>query len=249
VDERDFFDFDPAGSGDDAADVERDEERDENGLTESDYDDMIRAFRIQVLMLWRAARGRLQEAIRRGDRRLLIEALSPDLKRELLPRLRRLPLLDLDERPPRVQISAAETDHERELLIVTLREESRSQLAGLLLDEEGVLEVELGFDVQGVGLVVGLAAAEAPAEGSRLWDVEVGIEAFMPEDYVPPRFRVEPASGEGMWLSQKDLAGALDMAQALSQGGPRYLVFDREGLERKGTLVAQFEDGQRIDAG
>jgi len=220
------------------------EELDENGLSAGDYAGMALEMEQRLAFVWRAIRYRLVEAVRRGDRASALEAAAPAAQDELAALLAELPLCALEEEAPRIQLLDVSLDL-GEGFLFTIREESRSGLAALLLGE-GVLEADVAVAFDGLGKLLALRAADAPRERAHTLEVEAGFSSVLPEDYVPPRYRVEPAGGEGFWSGLSEASAALHLAQALSRDGVRYLVFDREGLSSRGELVASFESGQRL---
>jgi hypothetical protein len=199
-----------------------------------------------MILAWGAFRERLRQALASGDQERHLEgALRGDLYREIAPRLGELPLVDVDEEPPAVQILAVDMDDEGRF-VYTIRETMRSGLAALVLAEEGLMEADLSMGESGLFRLDALRSADEPREGARTVEVETSWADMLPDDYAPPRYRVEPQGGEGVILGVKDLEGALEAAQGLSRDGSCYRVYDRDSLERRGALVARFADGRRI---
>jgi hypothetical protein len=224
-------------------DAEREaEEPDENGLTPSEYAQMAAQIESLAVMAWRAVRGRLTAAIARGDYSGLAGAVDPELRPELEAHLRQLPLIEIDEAPA-VQIVAVDLVDEE--YVLRLREVERSELAALL-GLEGVLEIALALAESQMWRLVAYDSADEPHPSARVHELELSVAALLPDDFVPPRYRAEPAFGEGLWLAKAELDSVLAFAEDCSRDGTRYLVFDREGLERRGHLIASFENGQRL---
>jgi hypothetical protein len=229
----------------------------------SSFDAVALEMQDQIIFGWLYLRHHLGDALGWRDAEKT-RLWAPDLAPELLQRLayETEPFFPLDTRP-RLQVLEMRTRADGYSFRV--READDSLLSQLLSPGPGYLEAEIevvdssAWRLVATRRVVSLDPHAAVvsslidvtgrlllAPDGRQVVVTPGgeLEAQDTRDEVPPRYRVEPESGQGQWYRTPSLERAHHWARHFSrEEGQRYLVYDRESLEAEGEIISVFEAG------